>query len=89
MANDRIFIVCRHCRDRGLLAKYYPPQTIGHGVWNVARLEAFVEQHMRCSPAFGQSTLEGDRCFDLIAESDQRLRGLDVGNSKLVLDMKE
>jgi len=68
MANDHIFIQCRHCKEQRSLAKYYP--TLGHGVWFPEKVCNFIEKHMKCSPSFGDQTLNGDRCFDLITESD-------------------
>jgi hypothetical protein len=69
MANDRIFIICRHCKAGNLLAKYYPSNA---GVWWPDRVKDFVDKHIQCSPEFGKVDLDGDRCFDLIAESDPR-----------------
>ena len=68
MANDRIFIKCRHCNECMTFAKYYP--TIGHGIWFHESLDEFVIKHMMCSPAFGGMDLEGDRCFDLLTEDE-------------------
>ena len=65
-------MTCRGCKDIGLLAKYYPGVA---GIWFPDRLEKFVETHMQCSPHFGGVDLEGDRCFDLWAESDMSHRG--------------
>jgi hypothetical protein len=70
MANDRIYFKCRHCGETKLLAKYYP--TLGHGVWFPEEMCKWVEHHMECSPYFGGQDLQGDRCFDLFAESDER-----------------
>lgn len=76
MANDRIFLKCRHCGDCTMLAKYYP--TIGHGIWNHEKLDEWVDKHMQCSPHFGEIDLKGDRCFDLFSESDSRFKELYV-----------
>lgn len=74
MANDRIFLKCRHCGYTKMLAKYYP--SIGHGIWFPGSVSDWVEKHITCSPAFGNMTLEGDRCFDLFTESDDRFHEL-------------
>lgn len=68
MANDRIKIICRNCKEYTTFAKYYP--SLGHGIWHFKSLDEFIEKHMECSPNFGKSNLGGDRCFDLITESD-------------------
>ena len=68
MANDRIFISCKHCGEQMTLAKYYP--TIGHGIWHHESLDAFIKKHMECSPAFGGMDLGGDVCFELSTESE-------------------
>lgn len=70
MANDRIYIVCRQCGSQKMLAKYYPGGPMG--VWFPEAVEHWVDKHMRCSPASVNfcPTLNGDRCFNLIAESD-------------------
>lgn len=67
MANDRIYIQCKHCREKKTLAKYYP--TLAHGVWHPKSVCEWIEKHMECSPAFGGFDLGGDRCFDLFTES--------------------
>ncbi len=69
MANDRIYMTCRGCKDITSLAKYYPP-SMGHGVWNPEKVVAFIDKHIECSPNFGKGDLGGDRCFDLWTESD-------------------
>jgi hypothetical protein len=74
MANDRIFFKCRHCGETKMLAKYYP--TMGHGVWDQDVVADWVGKHMMCSPAFYQMNLQGDRCFDLFTESDNRFQEL-------------
>ena len=66
MANDRIFIKCRHCNENMTFAKYYP--TIGHGICFKDSLDEFVYKHMQCSPEFGKADLGKDRCFDLFTE---------------------
>lgn len=67
MANDRIHIMCRHCKKYRSMAKYYP--TLGHGVWFPESLSDFIERHMEHSPHFGGDDLGGDACFELFAES--------------------
>ncbi len=74
MANDRIYIKCKHCGEYFTLAKYYP--SLGHGIWFPESLDAFIEDHMRHSPAFGKMDLEGDACFTLFAESDPNYQEL-------------
>lgn len=68
MANDRIIIKCRHCGETLTLAKYYP--TLGSGVHMPYTVTAWMDEHMRCSPHFGETDLNGDRCFDLFTESE-------------------
>lgn len=75
MANDRIFIKCKHCGYTTMLAKYYPGG-LGHGVWNPKLVEAFIDKHMTCSPNFNKPDLDSDRCFDLFTESDPRSNDL-------------
>ncbi len=67
MANDRLWLRCRHCGEYGALAKYYP--SLGHGIWSPESLDKFVWKHMECSPNFGQHDLAGDTCFTIHAES--------------------
>ena len=69
MANDRIHIRCRNCGRVRTLAKYYP--TIGSGVWEPQVLADWIDQHIQCSPNFGREDLNGDRCFDLMVESEE------------------
>ena len=57
-----------------MLAKYYP--TMGHGMRFPESVSDWVSKHMECSPAFGRMDLEGDRCFDLFTESDDRFNDL-------------
>jgi len=66
VANDRILIQCRGCKDTRTLAKYYPDN---YGVFSTAEVVAFIDKHMGCSPHCGKGNLMGDRCFDLRAES--------------------
>lgn len=68
MANDRLFLVCLHCRASTMLAKYYPGD---YGVWNgEQRIGAFVNEHMGCSPAVRDSAMElaNDACFEVLTE---------------------
>ena len=69
MANDRIIITCRNCKETTMFAKYYP--TLGHGIWHLDHLDEWVYNHMKCSPNFGGMDLKGDRCFDLSTENIQ------------------
>ena len=68
MANDRIFITCRGCKAKAMLAKYYPTNM---GVWNRDKLCDFIDNHINCTADF-KGDLEGDRCFDLSTESDKK-----------------
>ena len=74
MANDRLYFKCRNCGETKMLAKYYP--TMGHGIWFPDAVSDWVKTHMECSPNFGMSNLRGDGCFDVFAESDERLSEL-------------
>lgn len=67
MANDRIYMKCRNCGKEKMLAKYYP--TMGHGIAFPAEVICWIEEHIMCSPHFGENDLHGDRCFDLFTES--------------------
>ncbi len=73
MANDRIFMKCHGCGETKMMAKYYP--TIGRGVWFPESVSEWVEQHM-WSCVETKMDLEGDRCFDLFTESDERFNEL-------------
>ena len=55
-----------------MLARYFP--SMGHGprdAEDLSKIGLFVSLHMECSPHFGGMNLEGDRCFDIVAESDE------------------
>ena len=73
MSNDRIIIKCRHCGLTYLFAKYYPSN---YGMWYPECVEDFVDRHMSCLPNIGGHDLQGDRCFDLFTESDERYNEL-------------
>jgi hypothetical protein len=65
MANDRIYMTCKHCDARGLLYKHYPG---GGYVWPDA--EAFIRRHLdECHPSGWALDLDGDPGFTLHAES--------------------
>ena len=67
MANDRIFIECRHCNEKTLFAKYYPSN---YGVWDMRKVASFIDEHMGCNPNVGiKMDLNGDRCFNLWTEN--------------------
>ncbi len=63
MANDRLYLVCRHCDARKCLTKYYP------SCWhsgderareNGAAVILFVEEHIGCSPRAHHGDLDRD-----------------------------
>ena len=68
MANDRIFIKCRGCKKKAILAKYYPTN---NGVWNRDKLCNFIDDHINCTADYA-GDLGGDRCFDLYTESQKQ-----------------
>lgn len=70
MANDKIFIKCKHCGEHTTLFKYYPSN---YGLFHPDWVDAFAEKHFHCSPHFGKMDLEGDVCFELVVESDPKL----------------
>lgn len=67
MANDRIWLECKHCGCKTLFAKYYP--TLETDIWFQGKLGDFINRHVKCSPEFGNDNLKGDRCFNLMTES--------------------
>lgn len=75
MANDRIYIKCRHCKATFLFAKYYPSN---YGLWYPKEFEEWVDQHMGCGE-HGIS-LNGDRCFDLCAQSSDDFKAFCEGD---------
>ncbi len=70
-----------------MLAKYYP--TLGHGIWDHEKLDAWVEKHMECSPHFGKVDLQGDRCFDLFTESDPRFNKLFMRTENNIISCRD
>ena len=66
MANDRLFLECRHCGAMQLLMKYYPG---GNSyLWEKKVIEDFMSGHVKCSPNVGMN-MGKDRCFNLVTES--------------------
>ena len=76
MANDRIFLKCRHCGKTKSFIKYYPS---AHGIQssNFYDFAKWINRHMECNFDVGvKMDLGGDRCFDLFTESDERFNDL-------------
>ncbi len=79
MANDRIYIVCKYCREKAVLLKYYPSGTyLPSGL----DLEDFLCEHIQCSPNFGGIDLHGDVGFDLLTEMEEGSSKLMASNEK-------
>jgi hypothetical protein len=75
MANDRIYIVCKSCRQDLSMFKYGPG---GGGMGHPDKcklLSEFIDEHIeRCHPNGYGNTLGGDAGFFLIAESAEYKR---------------
>ncbi len=69
MANDRIFIECRHCHEKKLLYKYY--QGMGSYVYPTSgALQEFIDKHLtEQNPGVN---LNGNPGFDLATESEAK-----------------
>lgn len=72
MANDRLYMRCRTCGEAKMLAKYYPgPHSLE--IWDSDAMSKWMSDHLECnSGVWCHATMNGDRCFDLFTESDDR-----------------
>ena len=68
MANDRLWLICKHCKKEVLLAKYYPIKSHSR-LWSAEHLVVFIETHIEHSPNFGHNDLNGDTCFEIGTDS--------------------
>ena len=69
MANDRLRIKCKFCKDERVLYKYYP----GGGGYSQNCNEEFSEwldNHVhRCNPKIGDGDMGGEETFKLYCEN--------------------
>lgn len=66
MANDRLWIVCKNCKEKRLLIKYYPSFSY---VWNDKTIGDWLLDHLECSNNCHEISLYGDNCFEAFAKS--------------------
>lgn len=67
MANDRLFLKCKHCGEEEVLARYLVTEIDVRE----RSLPFFVRHHIEnCSPRMYHGDLGGDSVFDVVTESD-------------------
>lgn len=90
MANDYIFIKCKHCGHWTTLMKFYPGEAyVPSDNWALGFTKWLDWHGANCLPNPFGGDLGGDALFELMAESDDRLndwldpnkRGLPEGAS--------
>ena len=67
MSNDKIYIKCKGCGKTTTFATYFPKTLSVCG----EIVSLFVQKHQNCINHIGND-LSGNRCFDLMPESDDR-----------------
>jgi len=67
MANDRLRIVCKYCKESVMLFKYYP---CGGYVNDEDILDEFIKKHLcDCHPCYGHAFMDNEPGFFLETES--------------------
>jgi hypothetical protein len=75
MANDRIYLRCKTCKETVMLWKHYPVGTYLGGAeggyeGDGAEVLAFLQRHILCHPRCRRGTLGGDPGYETVTESD-------------------
>jgi hypothetical protein len=72
MANDRIWIVCKSCGSKKLLAKYYPTRFADN--WPSTDFDEWMYEHMHAPCREPVADLGEDTGFELLTEAQELSR---------------
>lgn len=79
MADDRVYIKCKHCGGWKMLLKHYAGQ--GPMTWDNGILE-WLDTHAYCHPNWGEHSLD-DPGFELLTETEKDVERLDPSKQNM------